>query len=74
MTHQCHCLTVCHMKHMDISCYTTYTMTVTISNDTPMSLSNSVSYDTHDRTCYTTYTMTVTISNDTPMSLSNCVI
>ena len=46
-------------------------MSVTISNDTPMSLSNSVSYDTHDRTCYTTYIMLVTISNDTPMSLSN---
>ena len=35
-----------------------------------MSLSNSVSYDTHDRTCYT---VLVTISNDTPMSLSNSV-
>jgi hypothetical protein len=38
-----------------------------------MSLSNSVSYDTHDRTRYTTYIMSVTISNDTPMSLSNSV-
>jgi hypothetical protein len=47
-------------------------MSVTISNDTPMSLSNSVSFDTHDRTCYTTYIMSVTISNDTPMSL--CVL
>jgi hypothetical protein len=48
-------------------------MSVTISNDTPMSLSNSVSYDAHDRTCYTTYIMSVTISNDTPMTLSNSV-
>ena len=48
MTHQCHCLTVPYDTH-DRTCYTTYTMSVTISNDTPMSLSNSVSYDTHDR-------------------------
>ena len=46
---QCHCLTVSYDTH-DRTCYTTYIMSVTISNDTPMSLSNSVSYDTHDRT------------------------
>jgi hypothetical protein len=49
-------------------------MSVTISNDTPMSLSNSVSYDTHDRTCYTTYIMSVTISNDTPCCSITCSV